>query len=406
MQNKKTPCPDCGNAPVNHEIEKSMIILAYILDPITHIFDGIWNTFEPLFGPVLYNQFTPLLFKFLTKIHLGTIAYEPDAKTGGRARCFWNEAKRRGIDMWEFRLFNMGRELFVATWKGKQIGFDGLPRPGKKTPTSLLWVDNKGIMRQKFIAEGFPVAHGGVVWNFSLAKKIFEKLQKPVIIKPNLGSRSRHTTTHIENLSELRTAYNKAKMLSPWVIIEEELSGMVHRGTIIGGKCIGILRREPACVIGDGIHNVLELIEIENREPERMGPIFHKIALHDSEHDKELSRVGLTLTSIPENGKVILLSQKASRGLGGGATDLTDEAHPDNIKLLEDVAKFLDDSLVGIDFIIDDVTKSWRQQPRAGIIECNSLPFIDLHMFPLKGKVRNTPGALWDLIFPDSNPQK
>lgn len=406
MQQKKISCPDCGNAPVNHSVEKSMIVLAYILDPITHIFDGIWNTFEPLFGPFLYNKFIPSFFKFLEKIHLGTIAREPDEKTGGRARAFWDEAKKRGIDMWEFRLFNLGRELFVASWKGKQIGFDGLPRPGKKTPTSLLWVDNKGIMREKFIAQGFPVAHGGVVWNWYLAKKIFNKLNKPVITKPNLGSRSRHTTIHITTIDELRTAYKKAKVLSPWIIIEEELSGMVHRGTVIGGKCIGILRREPACVIGDGQHNVLELIEIENKNPERSGPIFHKIELHSEEHDKELSRIGLTLKSIPEKDKVILLSQKASRGLGGGATDLTDEAHQDNIKLLEDVAKFLDDSLVGIDFIIDDVTKSWRVQPRAGIIECNSLPFIDLHMFPLKGKVRNTPGALWNLIFPDSDPQK
>lgn len=406
MQKKKIPCRDCGNAPVNHTVEKSMIVLAYILDPITHIFDGIWNTFEPLFGPFLYNKFTPAFFKFLAKIHLGKIAHEPDDRTGGRARCFWNEAKKRGIDMWEFRLFNIGRELFVASYGGVQIGFDGLPRPGKKTPPSLLWVDNKGIMREKFIAQSFPVAKGGVVSSFNQAKKMFAKLSKPVIIKPNLGSRSRHTTTHIETIPELYIAYKKAKMLSPWVIVEEELSGMVHRGTVIGGKLIGILRREPASVIGDGIHSVLELIEIENKNPERSGPIFHKIALHDSEHDKELSRIGLTLNSIPEKDKVILLSQKASRGLGGGATDLTDEAHPDNILLLENVAKFLDDSLVGIDFIIDDVSRSWKEQPRAGIIECNSLPFIDLHMFPLKGKVRNTPGALWDLIFPDSNPQK
>ena len=115
--------------------------------------------------------------------------------------------------------------------------------------------------------------------------------------------------------------------------------------------------------------------------------------------------MGMTFESIPKKDQVILLSQKASRGLGGGATDLTDEAHPDNKKLLEDIAHYLDDSLVGVDFIIDDVRISWKDQPRAGVIECNSLPFIDLHMFPLNGKVRNTPGALWDLIFPDSNPQ-
>lgn len=406
MQQKKIPCPDCGNAPVNHFIEKTSIILQWILEPITHQFDKIWSWLEPTVGPFLFNTIAPHLFLFLTKIHLGTISYAPDEGTGGRARCFWNEAKRRGIAMWEFKLFGLGRELFVASWKGKRIGFDGLPRAGTKTPPSLMWVDNKGIMRKKFAQAGIPVAKGGVVWNWHQAKKIFATISKPVIIKPNLGSRSRHTTTHIETLPELKRAYDKAKQLSPWIIIEEELSGMVHRGTVIGGKVIGILRREPACVIGDGMHTILELIEIENKNPLRTGPIFHKITLHDPEHDKELARVALTLKSIPEKDRVVTLSQKASRGLGGGASDLTDEAHPDNRALLESIAKLLDDSLVGIDFIMDDVRISWKEQPHAGIIECNSLPFIDLHMFPLTGKIRNTPGALWDLIFPDSNPEK
>ena len=93
---------------------------------------------------------------------------------------------------------------------------------------------------------------------------------------------------------------------------------------------------------------------------------------------------------------------KASRGLGGGATDVTDETHPDNIALLEKIAQVLDDPLVGVDFIIEDASKSWREQERCGVIECNSAPFIDLHLYPLKGKPRDTAGALWDLVYPAS----
>lgn len=380
-----------------------MIILAWIMDPVTHQFDKIWNAFEPLIGPFLFNTLAPTMFRGMAKIGLGNIVYEPDTTTGGRARCFWEEARRRGIKMWEFRFLGLGREFFVAEWHGKQIGFDGLPRPGTRTPASLLWVDNKGIMRRKFQKAGIPVSRGGVVWNFWQAKRLFSKLDKPVIIKPNLGSRSRHTTTHIETLPDLKRAYLKAKVLSPWIIMEEELSGMVHRGTVIGGKVIGILRREPAEVIGDGVHSIGQLIELENKNPLRAGPIFHKIVISD-EHKQELFRQQLSLIAIPARGQIVTLSQKASRGLGGGATDLTDVAHPDNIVLLEKIASYLKDSLVGVDFIIPDVTKSWKEQKHMGIIECNSLPFIDLHLFPLVGKPRNTPGALWNLIFPDSDP--
>lgn len=398
---KKQSCPDCGNAPVNHWVEKTMITLEWLLSPINRFLDAIWRTIEPAVNPIT-NKVLPPFLKVLLFLHLGVRRNEPNEKTGGRARCFWEEAKRRGIDMWEFSLFGMSKELFVATWKGRTITFDGLPRPGGKSTESLLWMDNKNIMKQKFRKAGIPVAKGGVACSYRGALKIFKGLTPPVIAKPHEGSRSRHTTIHIETPEELRIAFQKANQLSPFVIIEEELVGMVHRGTLIGGRVIGILRREPACVTGDGIHTVQELIEIENLRPERKGPIFHKIAIHDPEHDKELAREGLSLGAIPAKDRVVTLSQKASRGLGGGATDVTDTAHPDNTAMLESIGSLMCDGIIGVDFIIDDVTKSWKEQPHSGVIECNSLPFIDLHLHPLVGKVRDTAGALWDLVFPGS----
>jgi len=83
-------------------------------------------------------------------------------------------------------------------------------------------------------------------------------------------------------------------------------------------------------------------------------------------------------------------------------SDVTDDIHPDNRKLLEDAAAELNDPVVGIDFIIGDIKVSWKEQDRSGIIECNSLPFIDLHHYPLSGKPRNVAGAVWDIIFPGS----
>ena len=52
--------------------------------------------------------------------------------------------------------------------------------------------------------------------------------------------------------------------------------------------------------------------------------------------------------------------------------------------------------VVGFDVIIGDPTKSADSQ-RFGIIECNSLPFIDLHYYALEGKPRNIAGMIWDM---------
>jgi cyanophycin synthetase len=96
--------------------------------------------------------------------------------------------------------------------------------------------------------------------------------------------------------------------------------------------------------------------------------------------------------------QIIILSHKTSIGSGGGSTDVTDIAHRDIIALLEKIAIILDDQVVGADFIVNDITRPLSDQPRSGIIECNSLPFIDVHLFPLNGKPRDTAAALWNVV--------
>jgi cyanophycin synthetase len=132
-----------------------------------------------------------------------------------------------------------------------------------------------------------------------------------------------------------------------------------------------------------------------------MGPIFHKIIV-DAETEKELQRESIKLDDIPEAGRVVTFSQKTSRGCGGTTTEVTDSIHRDNIEMLEHVARFLDDPLVGVDLIMEDMSRSWKEEQHSGIIECNSLPFIDLHHYIMFGKPNNVAGKLWDLVLPES----
>ncbi len=404
MTNKKVKksCPDCGNAPVNHTIEWTSNVLSVIVEPLSYPMERIWRAIEPVVGPFLSDTISPILFKVFTTVGLGKITYAPNEKTGGRARILWEEAIRRGIDMYEFHLFGIGQELFVATYNGKTKCFEGLPRPGAKDSPGLAYMDDKEIVRERFAAGGIPVARGGVAMREHSAKKLFKTLRTPVVVKPEIGSRSRHTTTHIMTETEVVSAFDKAWQLCPWVIIEEEDVGFVYRGTVIGGKLFAVLRREPPMVIGDGVHTIAELVALENKNPRRDGKIFHTLTI-DEDAKAELARQKISLEDIPAEGASVMLSQKASRGLGGGATDVTDTTHPDNKKMLEDAVAILQDPLVGIDFIIPDVTKSWKEQERCGIIECNSMPFIDLHEFPLIGEPRNAAVALWDIVFPTSS---
>jgi cyanophycin synthetase len=339
-------------------------------------------------------------FNLMVRLKLGRWSYKPDEKDTLRTKCFWEEAERRGIKMKEFHLGPI-QDGFVAEYNGKTLVFDGLPRPGTEESPALKWMDNKGTMKEKFLGERLPVARGGVAFTKRGALKIFNRVDKPVITKPNLGSRSRHTMVHINTEKDLVMGFKKANKLSPLVVIEEELRGHLHRGTLIGGKFVGMVRRDEPAVKGDGVHTLQELMEEENKRPERMGPIFHKIII-DKEAEKELERQNIKLDEIPEAGRVVTFSQKTSRGCGGTTTEVTDTTHSDNIEMLEHVARFLNDPLVGVDLIMEDSAKSWKEQPHSGIIECNSLPFIDLHHYVLFGKPNNVAGKLWDLVLPES----
>lgn len=391
---KRKYCPDCGGSQVNHTLVYISVLLTALVEPWTN-----WT--ERLIPESKMEWLGPIIIKALTFLKLGNVTTKPEADDSLRTKALWDEAIARGIDMKEFRLFGIGHDIFISRYRGEMRFFDVLPRPKKYNPRGLEWMDNKNEMKKHFKKAGIKVADGGVASSVSEGLKIFNHLQKPVITKPNIGSRSRHTTTHISTKEEFISAFKKANMLSPWVMIEEELSGFVFRGTVINKKLVAVLRREPAYVIGDGVHKIHELVDIENKNPLRSGPIYHKLSL-DEEADKELKHWHRTREDIPKNGEVVTLGQKTSRAVGGGITDMSDLVHPDNKELLEKVAETLDDPLIGVDFIMDDVAVSWKDQPRSGIIECNSAPFIDLHHYPLVGRPHNVAAKLWDIIYPES----
>ena len=393
-------CPDCEPAQVNHFVMRASSYVGLCIKPVLRPFDYLTRVILPPRTFSWFDIVAPKVLNALAWLRIGKLRADISEDDSDRTRALWEEAKRRGIKMVMFCLGPI-KDLFIATHGKRTICFDGLPRPVGPEAESLYWMDNKPMMRRHFSEAGIPVAKGATAFRERRALEIFRSLKKPVIVKPFSGSRSRHTTVHLETEEAFLRAFWSAKMLSPLALIEEELAGMVHRGTLISGKLVAVMRREPPHVIGDGKHSVRELVAIENRRDKRHGSTFHPIAT-GPEAVQELARQKFRWESIPPAGALVTLNQKVSRGIGASTTDLTDEMHEENRKLLENIGALLRDPLVGGDFIMQDVRVPGQKQERSGVIECNSLPFIDLHHYPLFGAPRNVAGALWDIIFPAS----
>lgn len=397
---KKIPCEDCGSSPVPHRLQYLSVGVESVLSPTIALSQATSNAVLPLFD-AFWDFVLPPFFKFLAKIGFGRIhtAYT-DKDFEWVIPLLWIEANRRGIFMWQFLPFGKIKQIFVAEFEGKQIVFERMPVPRGKG-RGIWWIDDKAVLKKHLVARGFPVAKGKSVATEGGALRLFKALSKPVIVKPSKGSGTRHTVLHITDEKELLRAFRVAKVVSPFVVIEEELRGPVFRPTLVGGKLVATIQRNQPEVFGDGVHTIEELVTEANRHPRRTGPVFSPIKLTDITL-RELERQGHTQNSVPMRGEQILLHQKVNWGNGGTTADVTDRVHEDNVALFEDIAKLVQAPIVGIDFIIGDISRSWREQPGCGVIECNSMPFIDTHHLPFEGEPRDLMGAIWDAVFPTS----
>lgn len=397
------PCEECGMEAVHHGRERFFLSADMLFKRLVRPLDRIFQGSVMPFADAFLDRVGPAFSRALFGLGLATKVSAPDEHSSEAAQALWQEAGKRGIEMYEVRPFGLPRRQFIAKRDGKSFSFEGLPRPARARK-SLIWIDDKMEVKKRFRKAGFPVPEGGSAWSERQALNIFNSLRKPVIVKPREGSGGRHTTVHIENESDLIAAYKNARLIAPSVIVEEQLFGPIFRATIVDGKLAAVLRRDPPRVTGDGHSTVRQLVEAENRNPLRRGPVFAEINIDSEASKKELARQGLAPESVPAAGREVQFHFKVNWGVGGTSRDATPETHPDNIKLFNNIGAYLGEDIVGIDFIIPDIGVSWKAEPRSGVIECNSLPAIGNHHFPFAGPERNVAGAIWDMVFPGSSP--
>lgn len=395
------PCSECGDGAIFHRLTYTTLLIDESIGWIVGI------SSEPTFKkPGAFERFvqgierrvTPYILEALMKTPLATRVTAPDDETQLLAIMIWQEAQKRGIEVAEFRLGGLARNIFTAKLpNGRKIAFEGIPLPIADMDR-VRWMDDKAVLKTAFRKLDIPVARGGAAMTLATALKIYRSLEAPVIVKPYLGSASRHTILHIDSEEKLARAFTIATQVAPRAVIEEELVGPVYRATVVDGKLAAVLRRDQPYVLGDGVHTVTELVADANMHPKRQGPYFHHIKL-DAVADEELAWQGLTRDSVPEEGRRVTLHQKINWSVGGTTADVTDDVHPDNVALFEYVAQTLRATIAGIDFIIEDIAKSWKEQKRCGVLECNSMPFFDNHHLPFEGEPRDVAKAIWDMNY-------
>ncbi len=387
---EQSNCVHCGNAEINHTVFFIDGCINALLKPV-----GSFGKWAPDFLERFVDGIPGSVVVLGSYCGLAHFSSDMDKAVTHRSRVIWEEALRRGIPMEQCFFFKKPLEFYRAKINNRWHYFQSLPIPPLLTRNAEQW-DDKITLKKALAVAHIPTPRFREVSLFSFKKpsleSLFEDLGEVLIVKPRVGSRGRHTTTHIRTPEELSRAISVGQMIAPRLSVEEHILGDVCRATLVDGTLAGFFRASVPSVTGDGVHTVAELIEEKNKHrPERIEPV----AVSD-EIKAYVTRQGYALEQVLPKDVVLPLTHRTGRFWGGTTKEMIDELHPSFIPILEQAAKTLNIAVVGFDVIVPDPTKPQESQ-RWGIIESNTLPFIDLHYYALEGTPRNIAGMIWDL---------
>lgn len=214
-----------------------------------------------------------------------------------------------------------------------------------------------------------------------------------VVIKPEGGAHGHGVTMNITSYSDAAPAIALAKTYSPNVLLQQQVGGRDIRLLTIGDMVISALERRPANVVGDGSHSVIELIEHENKKPERgmLGiDTLVEISLPAVKQflsDSELQR-------IPSIGEVVRVVGPSNQSMGGTVHDITNtmpsRVTADALRLVRHLAM----PIAGVDCIVTPEGYYF--------LEINASPGIAIHDDPALGIESECFEAYMRLLHADS----
>lgn len=322
-------------------------------------------------------------------------------------RLILDEANKAGVDVYQIP----NTKIFRLTYENKNKYFYHQIPIGNSAISKYICNDKyttKMVLEENQIStpKGFSISNKDEKRRWV---NIFKHLSKPLVIKPNKGSYGDHVTTDIDTLDNyleiVKETMSQMKNSIKILVVEEmKVSWDEYRILATSKKVIGILKRDPANIVGDGETTIEKLIEQKNSDPKRMDPEDHpplfKVQI-DEKMNKFLAKGGRTLKSIPFIHEKIYLRQVSNITQGGDSIDFTDKVH-DSVKeiALKTIRSIPGLDLGGVDFMTSDISK--EQTPDTySVLEVNDSPGIDIHDYPFIGENRRAGREFIRLMFPD-----
>ena len=225
----------------------------------------------------------------------------------------------------------------------------------------------------------------GIMISNKLSEEQLEDLyenyeEKAIVIKPRTTNGGVGITVFATppTKSQFLKAVNYAFEFDNDVLIEQYVQGEEYRFLVINGKCVSVVTRRSAQVIGNGKDTIEKLIEKKNKEEWHV-LLDTKLKI-DSPLRTHLTKTGRTLEDIPKKGEVVKLRKNSNCSTGGESISLTDKVPERFKRIAEKAAKAFESYVCGVDILISDLDKD-----DYCILETNADPGYDINQWPYEG---------------------
>ena len=200
-----------------------------------------------------------------------------------------------------------------------------------------------------------------------------KSLKYPLVVKPIYGTYGKNVFMNITNITMLIDTVTKLIKAKKFPMIEEQIHGDIFRILVFNGSIIDIYKKEPAYIIGNGVHTLLELIRELRLDKKMEGGYMVKSIDWNYIKNQGYKKNDI----IPINTKIIL-TLAANVNNGAIVTPINiEDVDSENIRMFKRLNKLSNLNLNGIDYISYDLKVPHTQY--GYVLENNARPGVEGH---------------------------